>query len=92
MAIVRANNRVVVDKAAALDKRLSLMAKGLFLLAYSMPEEKDFTEEDIKLFCDSSHEEIFEALIQLKKFGYVRKDESGRSVIQGSPEQSTQID
>lgn len=77
----RRDNRMVINKDAALDERLSLTAKGLIFLAFSMPQEIAFIAENIKQFCNSSHELIFEGVLELTKYGYIRSNENGDSVI-----------
>lgn len=78
MTIFRAvhnKNYVVVKNSICSDARLSLKAKGLWLYAFSKPDDWVFNLTDMINNCNDGRDAVRSALKELMAFGYLLKDD-----------------
>lgn len=66
----------VVYQSAAQDRRLSLKARGLFLLLRSLPDEWTLTQEKIAFYAGCGVSQVRAALRELRNTGYLVAEQS----------------
>lgn len=66
-------NYTVINNTVAKDKRLSLKAKGFFLIIMSLPEDWDFSINGIVKITKEGKTAIYSAVKELMKFGYCQR-------------------
>ena len=66
----------VVYRSVAQDSRLSLKARGLFLLMQSLPDDWNFTQSGLATFAGTGRDQIRAALKELESVGYLIAEQS----------------
>lgn len=66
-------NYTVINNTVARDKRLSLKAKGFFLIIMSLPEDWDFSINGIVKITKEGKTAIYSAMKELINFGYCQR-------------------
>lgn len=66
----------VVYRSVAQDQRLSLKARGLFLLIQSLPDDWKFTVSGMATLAGTGKDQIRSSLKELKEMGYIVKEQS----------------
>lgn len=64
-----------MEKSYLYDKRLSLKAKGLLVVATNMPSDHKFSVREMISISKEGKEAIYKALDELKRCGYLVIDE-----------------
>ena len=74
--IGRRKGFTVVYRSVAQDRRLSLKARGLFLLLQSLPDDWNFTVSGIATFSGAGVRQVRAALTELENVGYLVREQS----------------
>ena len=76
--VVHNKNYTIINNFIATDDRLSWKAKGIFLYAFSRPEDWSFNTKDLVNKGKDGIEAVYSGLAELKKYGYLICHKQGR--------------